>query len=231
MPQPADPGAPPPPPVELVLEVEVDADVDVEAPPEPGEYQLIWDVEQHNRLWFSTEPDAALHATRVQVAGPRVGTPLKPLRMGMPANTVRPGRFVLWTAAAGLFASHPLLGVGPDNFRLLYGDRAGLATFDRRMHANNMYLEMLVGGGIVGGAAFAWLCWAAASQTVASVRGASGAALDDAIASLPAATVAIALHGLVDSFLGFTPTYVLITVTLGLTSASLALIGTDAHRI
>lgn len=203
----------------------------VEAPPEPGEYRLVWDVEQRHRLWFSTEPDAALHATRVQVAGPRVGIPLKPLPMELPANTVRPGRFVLWKAAADLFSTRPLLGVGPDNYRLLYGDRAGLTTFDRRVHANNMYLEMLVGGGIVGGTAFAWLCWAAARQVLSAVRGAGGAALDAAIASLAAATLAIALHAFVDSFLGFTATYVLIAVTLGLTSASLTLLGTHAHRI
>ena len=203
----------------------------VEAPPEAGDYRLIWDVEQRDRLWFSTEPDAVLHATRVQVTGPRAGPPLKPLRMTLPANTVRPGRFVLWKAAADLLTAHPLLGVGPDNYRLLYGEQAGLATFDRRMHANNMYLEMLVGGGIVGGAAFAWLCWAAARQALATVRRAAGEVPHAAIASLAAATLAIGLHGFVDSFLSFTATYILFAVTLGLTSASLALIRTHAHRI
>ena len=203
----------------------------VEAPPEAGDYRLIWDVEQRDRLWFSTEPDAVLHATRVQVTGPRAGPPLKPLRMTLPANTVRPGRFVLWKAAADLLTAHPLLGVGPDNYRLLYGEQAGLATFDRRMHANNMYLEMLVGGGIVGGAAFAWLCWAAARQALAPVRRAAGEVPHAAIASLAAATLAIGLHGFVDSFLSFTATYILFAVTLGLTSASLALIRTHAHRI
>ena len=69
--------------------------------------------------------------------------------MPLPENTVRPGRFVLWRAAAGLLADRPLLGVGPDNYRLRYGDTAGLATFDRRVHANNMYIEMAVGGGLV----------------------------------------------------------------------------------
>ena len=203
----------------------------VEAPPEAGDYRLIWDVEQRDRLWFSTEPDAVLHATRAQVTGPRAGPPLKPLRMTLPANTVRPGRFVLWKAAADLLTAHPLLGVGPDNYRLLYGEQAGLATFDRRMHANNMYLEMLVGGGIVGGAAFAWLCWAAARQALATVRRAAGEVPHAAIASLAAATLAIGLHGFVDSFLSFTATYILFAVTLGLTSASLALIRTHAHRI
>ena len=209
----------------------VSLDALVEAPSEPGDYRLIWDVEQRHRLWFSTEPDATLHATRVQVAGPRVGAPLKPLQMSLPANTVRPGRFILWRAAADLLAAHPLLGVGPDNYRLLYGEQAGLATFDRRVHTNNMYLEMLVGAGIFGGAAFAWLCWAAARQALATVHGAGGAVPNAASASLAAATLAIGLHGLVDSFLSFTATYILFAVTLGLTSASLALIRTHAHRI
>jgi hypothetical protein len=52
-----------------------------------------------------------------------------------------------------------------------------------------------------------------------------------AVASLAAATLAIGLHGFVDSFLSFTATYILFAVTLGLTSASLALIRTHAHRI
>jgi O-antigen ligase len=151
--------------------------------------------------------------------------------MPLPKNTVRPGRFVLWRAAAGLLADRPLLGVGPDNYRLLYGDEAGLATFDRRVHANNMYIEMAVGGGLVGGAAFVWLCWAAARQLAKAVRGRPGAPLDSAAAVLAAATVAIGLHGLVDSFLSFSATYILIAVTLGLTSASLTLTGTHAHRI
>ena len=84
--------------------------------------------------------------------------------MPPPRPTVRPGRFVLWRAAATMFAAHPLLGVGPDNFRLAYGAYAGLPGADARMHSNNMYLEMLAGGGLVVGAAFLWLVWRAAAQ-------------------------------------------------------------------
>ncbi len=112
------------------------------------------------------------------------------------------------------------LGVGPDNYRLLYGEYAGLSNFDRRVHSNNMYIEMLVGGGIIGGAAFAWLCWAAARQLAAAVRASRGTSLEPAVGAIAAATLAIALHGLVDSFLSFTATYILIAVTLGLLSFS-----------
>jgi O-antigen ligase len=85
-----------------------------------------------------------------------------------------------------------------------------------------MYLEMLVGGGLVGGAAFAWLCAAAAVASVRAVRRA-GPQTAAAVAGVAAAVAAIALHGIVDSFLSFTGTYVLISITLGLAVASAAM--------
>jgi hypothetical protein len=206
-------------------------DAVVEAPPEPGVYRLMWDVEQRHLLWFSTEPGAALPITRVVVAGPRVGTLPTVASTVLPSNVVRPGRWQLWRAAGELFAGRPILGIGPDNYRLRYGDAAGLSTFDRRVHANNMYLEILVGAGIVGGAAFAWLCRAIAGELAAALRASSGAGLEPAAAAIAAAVVAIALHGLVDSFLSFTATYTLFAVTLALLSALLALHRTHAHRI
>ena len=203
----------------------------VEAPPEPGEYRLMWDVEHRHRLWFSTEPGAALSTTRVVVSGPRVATAAKVYPATLPATVVRPGRGVLWRAAVRLLADHPLLGIGPDNYRLRYGESAGLPTFDRRVHTNNMYIEVLVGAGIVGGAAFAWLCWVVATELAAALRASGGTTLEPATAAIAAAVVAIGLHGLVDSFLSFTATYTLFAVTLALMSASLALHRTHAHRI
>jgi hypothetical protein len=218
-------------PVPVAPGATIALDAQVEAPRQPGEYRLMWDVELRHRLWFSTEPAAPVYTTRVVVSGPAVGSMPRPDLTALPSHAVRPGRLVLWRAAANLLSERPLLGVGPDNYRLQYGEPAGLPNFDRRVHANNMYIEMLVGGGIVGGAAFAWLCWAAATQLAAAVRAAQGTTLEPAVAAIAAATVAVGLHGLVDSFLSFTPTYILIAVTLGLTSASLALHGTHAHRI
>jgi hypothetical protein len=203
----------------------------VEAPSEPGEYRLMWDVEQRHLLWFSTEPGAALPTTRVVVSGPRVGSPPEVAPTTLPSNVVRPGRGQLWRAAAGLLAGRPIVGIGPDNYRLRYGEAAGLSTFDRRVHANNMYLEILVGAGIVGAAAFAWLCRAIAIELAAALRASAGTTLEPAAAAIAAAVVAIALHGLVDSFLSFTATYTLFAVTLALVSASLALHRTHAHRI
>jgi hypothetical protein len=203
----------------------------VEAPPEPGDYRLMWDVEQTHRLWFSTEPDAPIYVTRVSVTGPAVPTAQRLTRSPLPTTAVRPGRLTLWRAAGTLVADRPLLGVGPDNYRLIYGEPAGLANFDRRVHSNNMYIEMLVGGGIVGALAFGWLCWAAGAQIVALVRDEKDTNAGPVVAALAAATAAIGLHGLVDSFWSFTATYILIAVTLGLTSAALTCSRTHAHRV
>jgi hypothetical protein len=77
---------------------------------------------------------------------------------------------------------------------------------------------------------FAWLCLAAASLAITIVRTADGYAASLA-SGVAAAVAAIALHGGVDSFLSFTPTYVLIAITLGLASSSFFLNRTHAHRI
>jgi O-antigen ligase len=126
--------------------------------------------------------------------------------------------------------AHPFLGAGPDNFHLIYGEYAGLPHFDTRVHTNNMYLEMLVGGGILGGLAFAWLCVCAFITFVRAVRSA-GPDVAAAAAGVAAGGAAIAVHGLVDSFLSFTGTYVLFSVTLGLAAASASMDHLDANRI
>ena len=181
----------------------------VRAPLQPGDYRLEWDVVQEGLLWFSTEqgaPQSTISAARVAGAARHGRLTTWP----RPAQSVRPGRQTLWTAALRMTAAHPFVGVGPDNFRLLYGPYVGLATFDRRTHSNNMYLEVLAGGGVVAAAAFAWLVWQAAR-----VFARAGAAADPLAWALVAAGVAIAVHGVVDSFLSFAPTYILFAMTLG----------------
>jgi hypothetical protein len=50
-------------------------------------------------------------------------------------------------------------------------------------------------------------------------------------AGVAAAAVAIAAHGIVDAFLGFTATYILIAITMGLTVASSSMGEAHAHRV
>jgi O-antigen ligase len=199
----------------------------VEAPPSPGQYRLMWDVEQRQRLWFSTEPEAPLLVSHATVTGPPVvgfkEAELRPL----PLAAVRPGRGLLWGAALRMAAAHPFTGVGPDNFRMVYGEYAGLDQFDRRVHSNNMYLEVLAGGGLLAAAAFAWLCWRAAHLVCRLLARGAG----PLCAGVAAAAIAIALHGLFDVFLSFTATYVLIAIALGLVVASAELKAPHADRV
>jgi O-antigen ligase len=133
----------------------------------------------------------------------------------LPAANQRVDRRTLWDAALRIAAEHPVAGIGPDNFRQVYGRYIGRATWDTRVHANNMYLEVLAGGGVVGAAALLWLVgasgllvwrlWAAASPSAAT-----------APAILVAVWLVIAGHGLVDSFLSFTTTYVSFALAAGI---------------
>ncbi|MGE5245804.1 MAG: O-antigen ligase family protein [Betaproteobacteria bacterium] len=204
----------------------------VRAPLDPGRYRLMWDVVQEGRLWFSTEIGATVITSGAEVSG----APLEPEQNRefppLPRPAERPGRLVLWGAALRMVAAHPLFGVGPDNFRLMYGTYTGLRRADSRVHSNDMYLEVLAGGGLVGGAAFAWLLWAAAACFRRAGRAAWGS-LGAAPLGIVAAGVAIGVHGLVDSFLSFTPTYILLGMTVGLAAAcgQSAETYADAHRV
>jgi O-antigen ligase len=185
----------------------------VRAPRQPGRYRLEWDLVQEGRLWFSTEPGSGRTLSDATVRGAATLLDDGPM-MPPPRPTVRPGRRVLWDAAARMFAAHPLTGVGPDNFRLAYGAYAGIAHADARTHSNNMYLELLAGGGLLVFAAFAWLFWRAAGSVARLVRARDPRSTTLGL-GIAAAALAIGVHAAVDSFLSFAPTYVLFSLTLG----------------
>ena len=84
---------------------------------------------------------------------------------------------------------------------------------------------MLAGTGLLGAAAFLWLGALQASSAFDAVR-ASVLGL-----GIGAASAAIAFHGLVDSFMSFSGTYILMAITLGLASATARERGRRAHRI
>jgi hypothetical protein len=64
------------------------------------------------------------------------------------------------------------------------------------------------------------------------VRRAAGLAGNAPLAAgIVAAGVAIALHGLVDSFVSFTPTYTFMATVAGLTVAAAQGAASDAHRV
>jgi hypothetical protein len=131
---------------------------DVAVPDLPaGSYRLDWGMLQRDVLQFY-ERGWADAETPVSIAPSASGgaMPMISPRDDEEAPWVV-GRTTLWGAAARLFAEHPLLGVGPDNFRHYYGVELGLEAWDERVQANNVYLEVLADLGLLGLAAFVWV--------------------------------------------------------------------------
>jgi hypothetical protein len=186
---------------------------DVIAPRQPGAYTLVWDVVHETRAWLSTEgvPPARSQARVTGTPSGQVMTTMNRL----PSTSARPARPALWSAAFGISRAHPWLGIGPDNYRHAYGPYLGIERWDRRVHANNMYLEVLTGAGIVGLIAFIWLLSASGLSVWRRLRHASPSA-HTALAAALVAWLVIAGHGLVDSFLAFTTTYLTFALAAGL---------------
>lgn len=202
----------------------VSVDANVGGPGRPGRFRLMWDLEQTRRLWFSSEPGAVPVFAEGTVTGPAISMQKYGGAQRIPKTDVRPGRLLLWGAAVRMWSERPLLGVGPDNFRLLYGGYSNLPYADPRVHSNNMYVELMAGTGLVGLAALLWL-------GVRSARATFIAARSDALgAGIAAACLACGVHGLVDSFLSFTGTYIVIAVVFGLATASAQDVP-HAHRV
>lgn len=211
---------------------EVTLEALVEAPRQAGDYRLVWDLYQDQLLWFSTEPDAEMATSEATVTGEGTGPPIDTLSLPRaPAPATRPGRRLLWTAALRMLAVRPWLGVGPDNFRLMYGPYAGLPRADPRVHTNNLYLELLVGGGLLTGLASLWFGWRLVRLAVAAYRGSESPVTLALASGAVAATAAIGVHGLVDAFLSFTATYAVIGIAIGLLVASSRLSLRHAHRV
>jgi hypothetical protein len=197
----------------------LDLDPVVQVPNLPaGAYRIDWGMLQRDVVQFY-ERGWADAQTQV-----RVDRPAGAAAVAMPATLPRDddqapwvvGRLDLWIAAARLIEAHPLLGVGPDNFRHLYGAELGLETWDERVQANNVYLEVLVGMGVLGLAAFVWLLVAPLRALVRSLRLDTAPMNQYALLGTGLGVLAFLVHGLLDSFLAFTPTGLLIWLLLGL---------------
>jgi hypothetical protein len=206
-------------PVAVEPNTRVTLPVNVRAPGEPGKYVLVWDVVHEHRAWLSTEGIESAR-TVVDVEGERVSA-TSDVMGRLPAANFRADRWTLWQAALRIAADHPLLGIGPDNFRQVYGRyaaRAGERTWDTRVHANNMYLEVLAGTGAFGLTALLGVLIVSGIAVFRRWRTAT-AASGAAAAAFCAVWLVIAGHGLVDSFLSFTTTYVMFALVAGLAFA------------
>jgi len=187
----------------------------VRAPDHPGRYRLHLEMVHEDTTWFGEQGDTGYDAIiDVQPqAGPAGARPrfaaavVPPAAVAPLEHVTRP---MLWRAAVRAWRDHPLLGLGPDNFRHAYNRYLGLAKPDERLHANNLYFETLASLGLAGLAALALIIvgFARAARAAMRVHGpASTAGL--VAAGAAAALGAYLVHGFFDYFLEFTPTYAL----------------------
>ncbi len=202
------------------------------APSQPGRYILWWDLVHEHTTWFSERGNPGLREPIVvnDRGGLAAIVPARPAVVSgrdVPARAaqfpiVQPGtpdensRRTLWRGAIAAWRAHPLLGIGPDNFRHLSGQFLGRDHTDERMHANSLYFEILADLGMAGVLAFLAM--------VAAFGGAARRAVAAPVSRILALGVAAGLatyllHGLLDYFLDFTPTYALFWLLAGMVVA------------
>jgi hypothetical protein len=197
--------------------IHLETRVDVSHLP-PGTYRLDWGMLQRDVLQFY-ERGSADAESLVTVSPPANGGVVQ-----MPAISPRDdgeapwvvGRLQLWGAALRLIETRPLLGVGPDNFRHLYGAQLGLDTWDERVQANNLYLELLADTGVLGLAAFVWLTLPALTGALRALCAPIRAPTSCWLLGCSLGVLAFLVHGVLDSFLAFTPTALLFWMLLAM---------------
>jgi hypothetical protein len=206
-------------------------DAAVQAPLTPGSYVLTWDMVVQDGGWFSERGNSVAELP-VTVAGVPVTS--QPAPAAEPANrpqriVARPAplaRSLLWRGAITIWLTHPLLGIGPDVFRHVYGPLLGLREWDDRIHTNNLYLELLVGAGVLGLAAFGVLV-AGALAAGRRVLAHPAAQLRWAAIGAMVALASFLLHGTLDMFLEYSATYMLLWMVIGALAALALLVPTD----
>jgi putative inorganic carbon (hco3(-)) transporter len=91
-------------------------------------------------------------------------------------------RLDLWEGAANLAAAHPVIGVGPGNFRLHYAQSTGSPVGTTTLVVHNAYLEAAAEMGVLGGVILMlYLIIVMARIRVARLRGAGAPGLAAAI--------------------------------------------------
>ncbi len=196
----------------------------VRAPRVSGRFLLVWDMVQEHTTWFVGKAGAG-HFMPVTVGDPPEGATAKvsaqEVARSFLADTWFPGRLELWSIATRLFLQNPVLGVGPDNFRWLYGPAAGRRRWDTRVFSNSLYLETLATTGLLGGAAFFVLLASALAGLLALARQNGSEQSERALlaTTLLATLIGFLAHGVFDYLLEPTSLYLAFWLLLGASSA------------
>jgi len=198
------------------------------APESPGTYVVEWDGVQEAVSWFSWA-GTPLGRSRLVVTGqPAVGAAGSNIVRTAVPNLVPPppGRLTQWRIALRMLRNRPLLGVGPDNFRWVYGDFAGLTTWDTGGHANSLYFEWLADTGLTGLCLYMWLAWRLLQASFSGLLQRHAGSLHPPAQfavwrlALAASLLTWFMHGLLDYFYEPMPTNLAFWLVAGLALAS-----------
>lgn len=189
----------------------------VRAPRREGQFLLVWDMVHEHATWFSGQGVTPRVVTAVVSLAPASEAPAATVSRVAADVGWQPGRRELWRLAVLMWRERPLLGVGADNFRWLYGPRAGRSVWDTRVFANNLYLEAAADTGTLGLLAIGGTLIASGYASARAIRRAPSQA--PVAAAVCALVVAIAVHGLVDYLLATTAHYLALALAVGMAAA------------
>lgn len=189
--------------------------VPLRAPALPGSYTFIWDVVHEQITWFGAK--SGIYATsEVQVMPSDVASPFPQPNEAVPAWEYElpiPERSTLWLLAVQMIKERPFLGIGLDNYRLVYGRLLDASSWNETIHSNNWYLEFLVGGGLLASLPFfVWIIW----EGIAAWRVLRHPVVDPWQVAILAGLLAYLVHGLLDFFLLSNSTGLLFWLLVGL---------------
>ncbi|MBE0428830.1 MAG: O-antigen ligase family protein [Thermoleophilia bacterium] len=212
---------------ELPREVAPDETIELEVPfmtpDDPGRYVLVMELVKGHVGWFSA--DASVPPVVVPLEFDSRGSAI----FSMPETgadyveakpiLTSPSRTVLWRAAIRMWKEHPLVGVGPGQYRRVYHEYVSGIEPDERLEAHNIFLQAMASTGVVGLAAMLWLLAAAARAQLGMIRDRSlGKDVRLISLGLMAALIAYVSHGVLDFFLWQTGIAFMFFAQLGLTS-------------
>lgn len=194
-------------------------DAAIQAPAAHGRYLLVLDLRADDWVLSSLGvPPAAVPAA---VSGDPATAPR--FNLSVPPGDWERGRLPLWRVALALWREHPLTGVGPDNFRWIHAAHAGWprgAANDTRIAAGNMFLEAAATTGTLGLLALAGTLTATAWTARRALAHAPARSAERAASAVVVALITgIAVHGMVDSFLGFTAHYLFFGLVVGMAAS------------
>jgi hypothetical protein len=197
---------------------------EVVAPQTPGTYLVEWDGLQEQVTWFSWA-GSPVGITYLKVGDPVAlnGQPsvIQPTAAPLALPPQPQPRLTQWLTALRMASQRPLLGVGPDNFRWVYGDFAGLDIWDTGGHANSVYFEFLADTGLLGLGLFLWLGWRLLRTSLRRIFNAE--AVDSGWIwrlAFAASLCAWFLHGFLDYFYEPLPTNLAFWLLAGLALAA-----------